>query len=165
MKNDEVKDLLRRTVQAASKNAEVTLEQVIAELAAIAFSDIRSVVSWDEGGVTVRPSVELTQCEAAPVAEVRERVYSRGNNREPVRTLTVRLHSKLKALIALLRILEPTRESVGGVTVYLAVGSRSCDLGDDGRKHLGPRLLEPGGQGSSLPSDVQVTQSDYNRQA
>jgi phage terminase small subunit len=145
MKNDDVKGIISRTVQAAAENAEVTLARVIAELAVIAFCDIRAVVSWNEDGVAVRPSEVLTPAAAASVAEVRERIHFSRNSHQQVRTLTVRLHDKLKALVELARILEPTRDSSEGVKVYLAVGTRSDDSHDRGGVAVVECIPKPAG--------------------
>jgi len=48
----------------------VTAERIIARLEKIAFGDIRKIVEWDSKSVTLKPSTELSESEAAMVAEI-----------------------------------------------------------------------------------------------
>ena len=87
-------------IQAAIQSAQrersartgVTADRVIKEIARIAFSDPRSVMSWGNGGVTLRESSELTDDEAAAVSEVIETTTKDGGS------VKVKLHSKTDAL-------------------------------------------------------------------
>jgi hypothetical protein len=71
-------------------------DRVMRELAAVALSDIRDVVDWDSGGLTVRNADELAPEHAAAVKSIIETVDASGK-----RTLKVELHPKLPALEAL----------------------------------------------------------------
>lgn len=85
----------------------VTPERILAELARIGFSDIRSIVEWraveqllfDEKGepaevastsVTIRPSAEMSPDDSAAIAEISQSKDG---------TLKVKLHDKFGALI------------------------------------------------------------------
>ena len=102
---------VQEIVGRAAERAEVSLERVLRELAAIAFSDISKAVTWgpsvqvreeeDEDGRRVRvitsavslvPSDRLDANTAAAIAEV-----SQGSTG----ALRVKMHDKLAALIAL----------------------------------------------------------------
>jgi len=74
---------------------EITAEKVLREFAKIAFADPRSVMEWDANGVTVRASSELTDDEAATVAEVSQTVTKDGGS------MKLKMHDKVAALNAL----------------------------------------------------------------
>lgn len=57
--------------EEAQKRSGVTVDRILHELAIIAFSDIRDVVTWDEDSVDLTPSQELTRDQAATVREVK----------------------------------------------------------------------------------------------
>ena len=83
--------------KAAAAN-EVTQERVVRELARIAFADLRSVTEWGPAGVTLRNSSDLSDDEAAAVAEVSETwTDSGGGSRK------VKMHDKVAALEKLAR--------------------------------------------------------------
>jgi phage terminase small subunit len=70
----------------------VSADRVIRELARVAFADPRSVFSWGPGGVTLRPSDELTEDEAAIVSEVSETRSENGGS------IKAKCYDKVKAL-------------------------------------------------------------------
>lgn len=65
---------IQEAVQAAqakrSERVQIDQDWVVKRLAALADSDIREVVSWDEGGVTYKPSKELAWKDAYTITEV-----------------------------------------------------------------------------------------------
>lgn len=67
-------------------------QQVIDELSAIAFADMRDVAAWGPGGVTVKDSDGLEDDEAATVLEVSQRQHQHGTD------IRVKQHSKTDAL-------------------------------------------------------------------
>lgn len=77
--------------KAAAAN-EVTVERIVRELAVIAFGNKRAVMQWGPGGVKLRDSSQLTDEEAAQVAEVKETVSATGGS------LMLKTHDKVKAL-------------------------------------------------------------------
>ena len=83
-----VADLMAK---AAAAN-EVTQERIVKELARIAFGNKRAVMTWGPGGVSLRDSDELTDDEAAMVAEVQETITQAGSS------LKMKTHDKVKAL-------------------------------------------------------------------
>lgn len=77
--------------KAAAKN-EITTERVLREIARLAFADLREVMDWGPGGVSLRPSDKLSADAAAAIAEISETTNQTGG------TLKVKLHSKVEAL-------------------------------------------------------------------
>jgi phage terminase small subunit len=75
-----------------SERTKITADRIIKELARIAFIDPRKVFKWGPDGVTLRPSDELTEDEAAIVAEVSETITESGGSIKGKR------FDKLKAL-------------------------------------------------------------------
>lgn len=82
-------DLLRKPNIAAqvqkemderSKRTEITIDRVLKELARIAFADPRTVMKWGPDGVRLRDSEELTEDEAATVAEVSQTISDTGGS-------------------------------------------------------------------------------------
>ena len=83
-----VQELLQKAVDAN----EVTVERIIAEVAKIAFGDMRRVMTWGPGGVLLNPSDELSDTDAAMVSEVSE------TGSPTNRSLKLKTHDKMSAL-------------------------------------------------------------------
>ena len=87
---------LRRA--AAGRRTQVARDRVLMELARVAFSDIGEVLDWTNGDdITLRPKVEISPHDRAAIAEIAPRRYGKGPR--------IKLHSKSRALDALVRIL------------------------------------------------------------
>src|SRR5205809_3612902 len=97
LKNVEVAEAIEAAMRARAGRTEVNADRVVLELARIAFSDVTRIVQWGPKGVKLRPSAELSTGDRATIAKVSETVGRAGGGR----TLTVRLHDKLGALVAL----------------------------------------------------------------
>jgi len=97
LKNVEVAEAIEAAMRARAGRTEVNADRVVLELARIAFSDVTRIVQWGPKGVKLRPSAELSTDDRATIAKVSETVGRAGGGR----TLTVRLHDKLGALVAL----------------------------------------------------------------
>ena len=95
------KTLVQEAIQKAQvnreKRTEITQDRVLAELAKLGFSDMRQFTAWGPGGVGLKSSDELTDEEAACVAEVSETVTQAGG------TVRFKLHDKKGALELLAR--------------------------------------------------------------
>ena len=83
--------------KAADAN-EVTVERIVAELAKIAFGDLREVMTWGSGGVVLKESQTLNDAAAGALAEVSETQTKLGP------TLKVKRHDKVAALKLLAEI-------------------------------------------------------------
>jgi phage terminase small subunit len=113
LRNTEVAARISEILRGGAERAEITVEQVLRELAKIGFSDIRKVVSWRNELVTrtekgkdgepvkvVMPRVTIVDADkisdeaAAAVAEVWQTVNG---------ALRVKLHDKHAALVSLAR--------------------------------------------------------------
>ena len=92
LKKVEVKNAVDAALEKRRKANEVTAEKVIKELARIAFADPRKIFSWGPSGVTLLPSEDLTDDEAAAVAEVSQTITESGGS------IKAKLHDKGKAL-------------------------------------------------------------------
>ncbi len=86
-------------IQARQARTEVTQDNVIRELARIAFGDRRDLMEWGPDGVRLIPSDQLTADQAAQVAEVSETVTLAGGS------IKLKAHDKVKALELLGRYL------------------------------------------------------------
>lgn len=113
-KSPDLREELRIIVENKARRVRLNSNRVIAELAAIAFSDITKV--FDSNGHTL-PLEKIPHHTRRAIASfnVRRRTHTRiGPNgkkvRESVELVSVRLHSKLPALYALGRYLGMFRE-------------------------------------------------------
>ena len=88
----QIKDALQEAQGNLSRRTQVSQERVIAELAAIAFSNIGDVISWGPDGVSVKSADELSPEILASVADVSRSGVKDGG------MVRVRLYDKLKAL-------------------------------------------------------------------
>lgn len=96
LRNPSVSKALRKAMARRAKRLGLTAENVLREIARIAFSDIRAVAEFDTGGVKVRSSKDLHPDAAAAIHSVTE---STSISRDGANTtIKVRMHDKLKAL-------------------------------------------------------------------
>lgn len=90
MKNDEVIAYIAERRTAASERAEVTIADVVRNLSAIAFSDLRDAVTWTKHGtLTFVASEDLPDAAAAAVKKIR--VTDKG--------MSLEMHDKLSATV------------------------------------------------------------------
>ena len=126
--NPRVEKEIARLQRSAAEMAGVRAVDVLLELKKIAFTDIRKYLSYDaNGSVSFKPSAELTDDQAAAIAQVIQRYDSQGN----VRATDFKLHDKLVALDKLGRHLklygdDSNRNGTGGTLVV---------------EHYGPTLI------------------------
>ena len=95
LKNVEVRALVDSFEEERAERTRVTADKVIRELARLAFSDMRSYVKWDETGLTIKSSDELSADDAAAVTHVK---FTPGRYGE---TVEIKLGHKDSALRAL----------------------------------------------------------------
>src|SRR5947207_9519852 len=81
-------------VEARARRLGITLDRVLEQLYAIAFTDIRRVVGWEDGTLTMKASGELLPSDAAAIAEI---VASAKDQK----IYRVKLHDKTPALALL----------------------------------------------------------------
>lgn len=75
-----------------AQRVEITADRVVSELAKIAFADPRDLMEWGPDGVKLKASADLTEEQAASVAEVSETTTKDGGS------LRLKKHDKVKAL-------------------------------------------------------------------
>jgi phage terminase small subunit len=116
----------RRT--AALERLEVTEDLVLAELAAIAFSNLDDFVEWSEeaGSLVVKPSADIPRHLLAALESVTDESTTT-TNKDDTRSYTrhkqrVKLYPKLPALQLLADYLGLTDTMTPKVTVYLKTG-------------------------------------------
>lgn len=97
--------------QERAERTQVTQDAVVRELAAVGFARLKDVCTWDDGHLTLVSSHELSDTQAASIAEITETVTTRGG------TVRVKQHSKLKALEMLAKhvgLYDPPEAEQGG---------------------------------------------------
>lgn len=107
--------------------------RMMLEYRTIMESDARDYLQWDDNGVHVKPSSELTDAQAKAVAGVSERVNAQG-----IRTIEVKLYDRTKAIDALAERLwpvpKPSQQQPGGNTYN---DNRSITFGADLQRFVG----------------------------
>ncbi|MDR0648418.1 MAG: terminase small subunit [Synergistaceae bacterium] len=88
----EVQNAINAALAERSEKTKITADRVLKELATLAFTDFRKAVAWGPDGVTLLPSGELGDDEAAIIAEVTETRSETGGS------IKAKRYDKLKAL-------------------------------------------------------------------
>jgi len=119
LKKPEIQDAVREAVEGYLQKAQITTERVFEEYRRVAFSTITGFLSFGPNGVTWKDSAELTEEDAACIAEVSETVSEGG------RTRRFKLHNKLSALGDLAKIMGMfPKEGAAPVSVNVSVDNR-----------------------------------------
>jgi phage terminase small subunit len=92
LQNESVRAALEAELTARAARTGITAERVLREYARIAFADIRAYARWGPDGVTLRAGAELSDDDAAAIAEL----AGAGEDGEPGKR--IRLHDKRRAL-------------------------------------------------------------------
>ena len=92
-----VAEAIRKAMAERNQRVEISQDRILEELACIAFGDLRDLATWDEHGVKLKSSTELTDEQAAAISEIAETVTKDGGNRK------IKRHDKVKALELLMR--------------------------------------------------------------
>lgn len=87
-----IQERINSAQRERSARTGITADRVLKEISRVAFADPRAVMAWGPGGVALRDSAELSDDEAAAVAEVSETWSENGGSRK------VKLHDKVAAL-------------------------------------------------------------------
>lgn len=98
LRKQEICDALNAAQRERSARTGITADRVLKEIARVAFADPRQVMSWGPNGVALRDSKELSDDQAAAVAEVSETWTDNGGG-----SRKVKLHDKVAALEKLAR--------------------------------------------------------------
>lgn len=87
-----IRQQIDKVMAERSERTKITADQVVRELARVAFGNTKQIVSWNsKDGIVLRDSSELSEDEAAAVASVEETKTG----------LKVKQHDKVRALEAL----------------------------------------------------------------
>lgn len=98
LKDDEIRARIAELTTEFSGPHEIDAERVIKELSHIGTGELRDVAEWDESGLRIIPSAELTKSGSATIKSVKSTtVYNRREDTETV-TLEVTQHDKVRAL-------------------------------------------------------------------
>jgi len=92
LRNVRISTAVSKAMAKRAQATGVTAERVIKELARVAFADPRGILEWGPDGVKLRKSADLTDDQAAAVAEVSESRTAAGG------TLKAKMHDKVRAL-------------------------------------------------------------------
>lgn len=95
MDNGKIRARIEQLKAPALKKFNVTRERIIGELARIGFGDIRDLVTWNAGNITIKDSQSLTDDAAACIAEITETLTPKGVTKK------IKLHNKVAALVKL----------------------------------------------------------------
>jgi len=101
--NPKVRPILAEEIKKRIEKAEISSQMVLRELARVAFSDIRDVMSWGAtGGVKIKPSDELEEGAARAIESVTETITTTESGTTIRRE--VKMHSKMNALEKLAKV-------------------------------------------------------------
>lgn len=122
LRNTEVQNAIALAEKERAARVKIEADNVLRELARIAFSDMRDFVDWGPEGVRLKPSAELGDDDAPCVAEVTQTSTEHGGS------IRFKLHSKTEALRDLCRHLGLLKDKLevsgpdgGPFKVYLDV--------------------------------------------
>jgi len=87
-----IQEALKKAMDERSKRVEITADMVLKEIAKLGFSNMKQFAKWGPNGVRLIHSDELTEDQAACVAEVSESTTEFGG------TVKFKLHDKKGAL-------------------------------------------------------------------
>lgn len=90
-------------MQERIKRTRISQDRILEELARIAFGDLRDAAAWGPDGIALAPSADLTEEQAAALAEIAETAKG---------LLKVKRHDKVKALELLMKHLGMLSEKV-----------------------------------------------------
>ena len=100
--------------------ANLTVDKILREYMRLGFSDIRKVVEWSSGELTVKDLADLTPEVTASISEISQIATHRGGNLVST-VLKVKLHSKTQALDSLSKYLNLFRDTVANNNLQLNV--------------------------------------------
>lgn len=92
LKVPHVKAAIESAIAARSARANISQDEVIAELRKIAFGNMGSVAKWSRSGVVFKDSATLTPEEIGSVAAIEETTTKHGGS------MRIKQHDKVKAL-------------------------------------------------------------------
>lgn len=103
-----VAEAIATAIKARSARTQITQDRVLQEYARLAFSDMRTLMAWDAGGVALKTSADLTDDQAASVAEVSQTISKEGGS------IRLKVHDKKGALDSVAKHLGMFVDRIGG---------------------------------------------------
>lgn len=88
MTNVDIQQAIAKRVHGLAEKADISVERILQEWERIGFGDPRDVMTWGPNGVELKESVELTDDQAAMVAEVKQTISPGGGS------ISLKLHDK-----------------------------------------------------------------------
>lgn len=92
LKDVEIQRALQIAIAARSERTEVTADEVVKELAYILRGRITDVLDWNESGINLKPSDDLSDAALAGISEVKELMGADGMS-----TIQVKRYDKIRA--------------------------------------------------------------------
>ena len=109
LKNDKVRNYINARIEQLEKKPEVksSTDDIINEMALLAFSDIKDYMSWGKDYITLRDSNTIPPGASKAVSEIIfvENEYGTLQNRRVNRQVRLRMHDKKSALDSLAKML------------------------------------------------------------
>lgn len=96
-----IKTAIAELLGDATKRAGLTLDAIMDELKALAFSNISDFAAWGKGQVILTPSEKLSTERLKAVESISERTDKNGDQQ-----LRLKLHSKLRAIKCIIKLHE-----------------------------------------------------------
>ncbi len=107
LKNDKVLAFLDEAGARQAERTQINADRILLELGRLAFSDMGKVASWDEHGVTLTASGDLSDDARRSIREITE------SGAGAKRGLKIKLHDKKGALEMLMRHLKMFGDALG----------------------------------------------------
>lgn len=103
LRNAKVQSEIAARQQRLKAKFEVKADTVVEELVRIGMADVRDLVTWDAGGVTVKDSSQISEAAARAISSVKVKSVTTGEGEKAETRVEVelKLHPKAPALEAL----------------------------------------------------------------
>lgn len=161
LQKDYVQAAIREELDAYLEEVGIDTTLTLRELAALAYSNLGDVVSWDRDGVFIKPSAELSRQVMAGVKKIecKRREIPMGEDTETMileTTWKIEMHDKVGAIDKLMRYLKllgatDDEGAGGGDTHYHVYLPGTMDRAEWLRKFAAPPALPEGQDLSALP--------------
>lgn len=141
--------------EASARRTGITVDRVKRELARLAFVEIGDIADWDGDALVLRPRDAISSDDRAAIAELKVKEGKNGAR------ITVRLHSKHTALIALAKHFGLFEKGAGGPSPEEQEAAR-YDAKAELRARLrrimdGAKDAAPAGEGSEAKGEAEET--------
>lgn len=131
---------IQKLMEKRSERIQVKADDVVKELALMAFSRLNNYLSWDGSGISMKDSDDLTDDQIACVVEIQETLTDKSSN------LKFKLGDKLKSLELLGRHLgmfaEPEK-GIGDININVAFGFGEDNLQGDSTNRIKQFKVNP----------------------